>query len=84
MLPDYAVERFVEEDAELRHLPSQALYQHEIRSIDAGFPYMELTLREVGIPEWAVLRVCTEQGDRYVELADERNYSKFLFQNEEV
>ena len=84
MLPDYAVERFVEEDAELRHLPSQALYQHEIRGIDAGFPYKELTLREVGIPEWAVLRVCTEQGDRYVELADERNYSKFLFQNEEV
>lgn len=84
MLPDYAVERFVEEDVELRHLPTQALYQHEVKSIDASFPYKKLTLREVGIPEWAVLRVCTEQGDRYVELADERNYSKFLSQNEEV
>ena len=48
MRPDYAVERFVEEDARLRYLPFQALYQHEIDCLDRDFPYPELTLAQVG------------------------------------
>lgn len=77
-LPDYAVESFVEEEPSLRHLPFHALYQREIRTLDACFPYPELTLREVGIPPWEVLSVKTSRENHYVEMADEKNYSKFL------
>lgn len=78
MLPDHAIERFVEEEPTLRHLPFHALYQHEIKTIDAHFPYPELTLGQVGIPAWDILHVNTETGSHYMELTDERNDSKYL------
>ena len=81
MLPDYAVERFVEEEPVLCHLPFHALYQHEYPSIDARFPYPSLTLKQLGVAAWDVLQVQTEQGSYWVELADEHDYSRYLFQN---
>lgn len=84
LLPDYAIARFLEEEPSLRHLPSHALYQHEIKTVGKDFPYPELTLAQVGIPPWSVLHVRTEDGSRYVELADERNYATFLFQNRQA
>ena len=83
MRPDYAVERFVEEDARLRYLPFQALYQHEVDCLDRNFPYPELTLAQVGIPAWEVLSVRTAHGMHYVELADEDRYAERLSQNRE-
>ena len=56
-------------------------YQHEIRTLDARFPYPELTLERVGIPPWEVLPVKTRGETRYVELTDERSYSAYLDQN---
>ena len=84
LLPDYAIARFLEEEPSLRHLPFHALYQHEIKTVGRDFPYPELTLAQVGIPPWSVLHVRTEDGSRYVELADERNYATFLFQNRQA
>ena len=84
MRPDYAVERFVEEDPQLRYLPLHALYQHEIGSLDVRFPYPELTLAQVGIPAWDVLPVKTARGIRYVELADEHHYAESLSQNRQA
>ena len=84
LLPDYAIARFLEEEPSLRHLPFHALYQHEIKTVGKDFPYPELTLAQVGIPPWSVLHVRTEDGSRYVELADERNYATFLFQNRQA
>ena len=79
MLPDYAVGRRVEEDPVLGGLPLHTLYQHELKTLGPDFPYPELTLARVGIPPWDVLHVDTELGVRYVELADERAYSTFLY-----
>ena len=84
MLPDYAIAQFLEEEPTLRHLPFHAFYQHEIKAIDSHFPYRDLTLSQIGIPPWSILHVRTENGNRYVELADERNYSTFLFQSRQV
>ena len=84
LLPDYAVERFVEEEPNLRHVPFHAMYQHEIRTLDARFPYPELTLERVGIPPWEVLPVKTRGETRYVELTDERSYSAYLDQNRQA
>lgn len=84
LLPDYAIARFLEEEPTLRQLPFHALYQHEIKTVDRDFPYRDLTLSQIGIPPWSVLHVRTENGSRYVELADERNYSTFLYQNRQA
>ena len=78
LLPDHAIEQFVTEEPTLRHLPFSAMYQHEIRMLDARFPYPELTLHRLGIPPWEVLYVKTRDAIRYVELADELDYSQFL------
>ena len=68
MLPGRAVAGFVEQDKELGGLPFSALYQHEYREIDGSFPYPDLSLRELGIPERDVLSVTTPAGDYYMEM----------------
>ena len=52
-------------------MPSEAFYQHEFREIDKDFPYRELTLAQLGIPDEDVLWVHTGDGDRYLQL---KNY----------
>lgn len=76
--PDYAIERLMEEDPRLRDKPFHAFYQHEIKSIDNFFPYPELTLKEIGFAEWDVIPVRVGGDIHYLELDDERDYSKYL------
>lgn len=73
MLPNYAVADFVEQDERLRYLSLGSLYQHEIHAIGADFPYSELTLKQIGIPERDVLHVVADGMDYYVEMNDELN-----------
>ena len=68
MLPGRAVAAGVEQDAGFGGLPLSSLYQHEYREIDASFPYQELTLGELGIPERDVLCVAAGSGDYYMEM----------------
>lgn len=44
------------------------IYQHEYNSVDKTFPYMDLTLRQLGLPDNDVIQVRTEKGDKYLEL----------------
>lgn len=46
------------------------LYQHEYRQIDASFPYMELSLYEIGIPAHDVLHVMYSSKEHFIELVD--------------
>ena len=68
MRPGRAVADFVEKDPSLGGLPLSALYQHEYREIDQAFPYQDLSLKELGIPERDVLWVSTPTGDYYKEM----------------
>ncbi|MBO4249763.1 MAG: HesA/MoeB/ThiF family protein [Paludibacteraceae bacterium] len=43
-------------------------YVNEFYELDAHFPYQDLTLAQVGIPQNDILLVHTNQGDRFVEL----------------
>lgn len=69
MLPEPEIEGFIERHPELRCLPTSAFYLHEYRCIDQDFPYPDLTLVEIGIPDWDVLHVRTTLNAYYVELA---------------
>lgn len=57
MLPAHRVEEFFTSDERLRGQLMSDFYQHEYREIDRRFPYPDLTLRQLGIPENEELRV---------------------------
>ena len=68
MLPGRLVESFVEKDERLRGIPFSGLYQHEYRRISKDFPYPQLSLRALGLPDEDVLCVDTDMGERYLAL----------------
>lgn len=69
MRPAAQVQEWVEQHPEGRYRLTGDFYQHEFRYIGEDFPYMDLTLQEMGIPDWEVLHVRTSTGEWYVELA---------------
>lgn len=71
MLPGRRVEQFVELDRELMGMLRSGLYQHEYRHIDRSFPYQELTLKDLGIPDEDVLRVEAEGKEYFFGLRSE-------------
>lgn len=64
MKPARAVADYIEQHTMLRGCLTSELLQHEYYMIDETFPYLQLTLRELGIPERDILQ--TSQG--FVEL----------------
>ena len=48
--------------------PLSALYQHEYRHIDAGFPYPSLMLAQLGIPQHDIVHVTADGEDVYLEV----------------
>ena len=68
MCPGRAVEQKVAQDAVLRGVPNSGLYQHEYREVDESFPYLTLTLAQLGIPVSDVLHVVADGKDYYMEM----------------
>lgn len=66
------VESRIEQDTPLQGSLLADLYQHEYRVLDEAFPYRELTLAQVGIPAWDILKVNTPDGVYYIELKNEQ------------
>ncbi len=70
MKPARAVASFVERHELLSGIPFSSMYQNEYTTIDAHFPYPELTLQELGIPAGDVLHVLTADKEYFYELSD--------------
>ena len=71
MCPGREVERRIEQDSPLKGSLLGELYQHEHRKLDETFPYSEMSLEQVGIPERDVLWVHTSDKDHYIALNGE-------------
>ena len=71
MRPSYLVADFMEQDEQLRYLSTNRFYQHEIHTIDAAFPYPQLTLAEIGIPANDLFIVASQDREMYVEMKEE-------------
>ena len=70
MLPESHLEGFIKKNKELRQLSYRTLiHKHFFENIDDRFPYQQLTLKQIGIPLYDVLKVSTENGVFYVELS---------------
>lgn len=70
MMPEAMVPSFIEGHPELRYRAFREFFQKEYGVLDVSFPYKDLTLVQIGIPDMDVLHVRTGEGDRYIELAD--------------
>ena len=68
MQPGRQVETYIEQDPLLSGLPAHALYQHEYRQVDNGFPYPEQTLSQLGIPQEDIVHLVADGRDYYLEL----------------
>ena len=69
MLPESKLDAYISTDTELRKLSYRTLFHKSFfENIDDSFPYQDLSLQQIGIPPFDVVRVSTEKGEFYVEL----------------
>lgn len=76
MVPESKLDEAIAKDPEIRKLSYRTLFHKNfLENIDQYFPYPELTLSQIGIPYYDILKVATDKGERYVELTGD----KFLY-----
>ena len=71
MVPGRSVADKVAGEKSLDGQPLSALYQHEYRHIDTGFPYPSLTLAQLGIPQHDIVQVTADGENYYIEVKSE-------------
>ena len=76
-IPESQLDKYINSNEELRKLSYRTLF-HKcfIENIDEYFPYMEMSLKEIGIPLFDILQVSTNKGQFFVELSADANYYK--------
>lgn len=81
MLPASKIPDYIDSDDELTDLTLTEgwVYQNEFSEIDENFPYQDMTLHQIGIPYFDIIKVEHEKGISYVELnADKELYKAIL------
>ena len=74
-IPESKLEETIQSNDELRKLSYRTIFHKCFyENIDSDFPYMELSLKEIGIPPYDIIQVSTEKGIRYVELSKDAKY----------
>lgn len=72
MLPESKLDAHIKQNEELRKLSYRTLFhKNYYENIDEQFPYLDLTLQQIGIPSYDVIEVTTERGVYHVELTDD-------------
>ena len=74
-IPESKLEDTIQANEELRKLSYRTIF-HKcfFENIDESFPYMELSLSEIGIPRYDIIQVSTDKGLKYVELSKDAEY----------
>lgn len=76
-IPESQLDNYISSNEELRKLSYRTLFhKYFIENIDEYFPYMEMSLKEIGIPLFDILQVSTNKGQFFVELSADANYYK--------
>ena len=75
-IPESKLEETIQSNDELRKLSYRTIFHKCFyENIDSDFPFVDLSLKAIGIPPYDIIQVSTEKGIRYVELSkDARNY----------
>lgn len=74
-IPESKMEDTIQANEELRKLSYRTIF-HKcfFENIDESFRYIDLTLREIGIPRYDIIQVSTDKGLKYVELSKDAEY----------
>lgn len=73
MIPESKLDILISETPELRKLSYKTIFHKKFyENIDADFPFKDLTLKQIGIPYFDVIKVSTDKGEYYVELAGDK------------
>lgn len=74
-IPESKLEDTIQSNEELRKLSYKTIFHKCFyENIDESFPYMELSLIEIGIPRYDIIQVSTDKGLKYVELSKDAGY----------
>lgn len=74
MVPESKLDDLIASDKEMRKLSYRTVFHKKFyENIDAGFPFQSLTLEDIGIPPYDVIKVSTDKGEFYVELSSDKN-----------
>lgn len=74
MVPESQLDNVMNADSELRKLGYKTVFHKRFHeNIDDSFPFQDMTLRQIGIPHYDVLKVATPKGERFVELTADRH-----------
>lgn len=69
MIPESCLDELISSEPELRKLSYKTLFHKNFyENIDSAFPFQDLTLNQIGIPYFDIIKVATEKGEYYVEL----------------
>jgi len=70
-LPESKIADFID-DNKIKQNPLDRIFQKFYENIDSNFPFQDLTLRDIGFPNYDIIPVTTPQGTYYVELSGDR------------
>lgn len=74
-IPESKLEDTIQSNEELRKLSYRTIFHKCFyENVDESFPYMELSLIEIGIPRYDIIQVSTDKGLKYVELSKDAGY----------
>lgn len=74
-IPESKLEDTIQSNEELRKLSYRTIFHKCFyENIDESFPYMELSLIEIGTPRYDIIQVSTDKGLKYVELSKDAGY----------
>ena len=76
MIPVSKLDETITGTPEMRKLSYTTLFHKKFHeNIDSYFPFRDLTLKEIGIPHFDIIKISTEKGEFFVELsADELHF----------
>lgn len=75
MIPESKLNELISDNAELRQLSYRTLFHKKFHeNIDSYFSFPNLTLQQIGIPPYDIIRVATEKGEYFVELSADKSY----------
>ena len=76
MIPESKLDETITGNPEMRKLSYTTLFHKKFHeNIDSYFPFLNLTLKEIGIPHFDIIKISTEKGEFFVELsADEPHF----------
>lgn len=74
MIPESKLDELISETHELRKLSYKTLFHKKFyENIDSAFPFLNLTLNQIGIPYYDIIKVSTDKGVVCVELTGDKD-----------